>query len=241
MKLSRMYFTLIELLIAIFIIAILAAMLLPALRTAREKAKTIACTNNFQQVGKAVLFYLGDWQDYYPCETETPQRKRILSCWAEERLLADYLKCPETDPYIGQIDSHGKRSRLACPSEKTLNTVSIGLNNYFFRPWDYDGKQRYTYKSTQIKRPTRTMQFSEATSNTVNGYLSYRYIPSASSGEQYAFRHNNMIIVSFLDGHTQPLNRTQFPHTTSGYPGYNANAWKSLFWTPDSILDLNTF
>lgn len=241
MNLTRIYFTLIELLIVIFIIAILAAMLLPVLGAVREKAKTIACTNNFQQVGKGVQLYLGDWQDYYPCETNTPQRKRILSCWTGERLLADYLKCPESDPYIGMIDSRGKRSKLACPSEKSLNTQSIGFNGYFFRPWDYDGKQPYTYKTSQIKRPTRTMQFSEAGENTINGNLSYRYIPSASSGKQYAFRHNGLITASFIDGHTRQLNRTQFPHITSGYPGYNANAWKSLFWSPDNILDLNTY
>ena len=56
-------FTLVELLMVIAIIAILAAMLLPALHKARETARGITCTGNMKTLGTASMMYLGDNQD----------------------------------------------------------------------------------------------------------------------------------------------------------------------------------
>jgi prepilin-type N-terminal cleavage/methylation domain-containing protein len=60
-------FTLIEMLVVIGIIGVLAALLLPALTSAREKARRTSCLNNLNQFSKGLESHCRDFGGYFPC------------------------------------------------------------------------------------------------------------------------------------------------------------------------------
>ena len=69
---SERAFTLIELLVVISIIAVLAAMLLPAISMVREMALGTTCASNLRQIHLASMLYSQDWDGYMlPCQTES--------------------------------------------------------------------------------------------------------------------------------------------------------------------------
>ena len=96
MKKVKRRFTLIELLVVVAIIGILAALLVPVLAKARERARRSSCANNLRQLGTAFSLYADDNDGAYPA-SETSDDFSLL---ATDDKYAEYgvlFVCPSSD------------------------------------------------------------------------------------------------------------------------------------------------
>jgi prepilin-type N-terminal cleavage/methylation domain-containing protein/prepilin-type processing-associated H-X9-DG protein len=133
-------FTLIELLVVISIIAVLAAMLLPAVGLVRDAARMSNCGSNLRQVGVASLTYAEE-NDGLLCPSRlnyNPGTGWLTDCYFSGRFLGQYLPGCEN---IGATEDAPVRSVLHCPVDPRTTWVSYGMNMTYHleitgAPWD---------------------------------------------------------------------------------------------------------
>lgn len=145
-------FTLVELLVVVSIIAILAAMLLPAIRLVRGAAQTAACAGNLRQIGIGILTYAEEHdgvlvplrikKELTPAAfiAEDPATQWGGCYWYHQPLLGQYLEFATSGSQAGTT-----RQVLTCPAATGLKdflgnriTATLGLNALVANAYDID-------------------------------------------------------------------------------------------------------
>ena len=88
-------FTLIEILVAIVIIAILAGLSMAVMRNARDKATALKCVNNLRQIGAAFSKFSSDNDGMFPAHEDEETNDEVNeSVWSAKLVLGKYLPEP---------------------------------------------------------------------------------------------------------------------------------------------------
>ncbi len=225
MKNNSRYFTLIELLIVIAIIAILAAMLLPALNKARARAQISQCQGNAKQIMTGILSYTTDANDYLPLS---------LQYFNNDRKTAVYW-LSSIYPYVGGgkytipvPDDFTLAKVFTCPGAQPQETSfwkagGITWSSYVY--YSSFGDERY-YHQEQYRwyRPAKVSKIFHPTMQgiiTDKGYNSertYDYLDLFEDIKDIVTpltgcnTHNGQANVGYADGHVKPktfLNRRE--------------------------------
>lgn len=220
---SRCRFTLVELLVVVTILAILAALLLPALANARRTVRTSTCTNNLRQISLMHTLY-ADIYNGYLCPAYTNEGGQWDCSW-------DF----QHGGVLSQAIIFGDASKLKtflCPSAKetlsfqpgeTSDFAGYGYNYLLSRRSldDYSTNGRPMKISRVIQPSCCVLCADSAYFRTTDdpAPTSFLYYPSSGYGGYADSRHRGGVCVaSFVDAHVAPVNQiARRPADSSGF------------------------